>query len=117
LRRSRLRGKTGGVAGSAMTFARKASSRNDTGETDACCACRRSAARLNFAPLHWGVADRREMLRDARQHTWRSRHGARDGMPSGETFGSCIPCPGWVGVQATIVSNDPSPPELACKPS
>src|SRR5690349_4457642 len=33
---------------------------------------------LHFAPLHWGVADRGEMQRDARQHTWRQRHGARD---------------------------------------
>ncbi len=42
--------------------------------------CRAAHGLLHSAPLHWGVADRRETPRDARQHTWRPRHGARDGI-------------------------------------
>src|SRR4051812_23347321 len=71
--------------------------------TDDALPCFKVGAPLHFASLHWGVADRSEMPRDARQHTWRTRHGARDDE-SGETFGFLQAMPGPGRLQRTIAS-------------
>src|SRR6185312_17315693 len=63
---------------------------------------------LHSAPLHWGVADRRETPRDARQHTWRTRHGARDGFVRRDLwFMRTVP---GLGRRAGTIASTPSQP-------